>query len=264
MNRLLWGFLAAVALALVGFVTAWRFASERDHALARVTELEKRLALPASASSATVLPPTVTEPSRPGAPTKPLPLPTTLPADAHVITDLRARLQDLEESLRKATSEREQAVAQTAEQLARMRTVESERKTLEESLTNSQRALTAAEAESKTNAERLASLEASQRSLQDRLAKAEAQARTVTRTNSELDDLNRRREASLASLQQRYREVTDLLRNFSLNAQTRETPAAGLHAGDLSRIQTTLQQAEDELRQLRALNARAASLARGR
>jgi len=47
-----------------------------------------------------------------------------------------------------------------------------------------------------------------------------------------------------------------------LAAQTRDTPATGLQAGDLSRIQTTIQQAEDDLRQLQTLNARVAQLAR--
>lgn len=264
MNRHLWGYLLAALLAILGLAVAWRASAERDQALARVAELEKRISLPAAPSSSAAPPASSPENPKPGSPAKPSLPPANQPADSHVITDLRARLQDLEESLRKAAAEKDQALAQAADQAAASKRLQSELDSLKDSLESAQRQTSALDADLKSKSDRLAALDSAQRALQDRLSKAEAQARTLTRANTELDDLNRRRETSLASLQQRYREVTDLLRNFSLNAQNRESANPGLQAGDLSRIQSTLQQAEDELRQLRALNARAAALARAK
>jgi hypothetical protein len=107
-------------------------------------------------------------------------------------------------------------------------------------------------------------VETSEKLLQEKLSKAELAAKRVVVVSKDVEDLNRRREASLLTLERRYREVTDLYRNFSLNMQTRENPGQGLQAGDLSRIQTALQQAEEELRQLRSLNTRVAELARSK
>jgi hypothetical protein len=120
----------------------------------------------------------------------------------------------------------------------------------------------AVQAELRAKAERLLKAETSEKLLQERSARAEAAAAKVVVSTKELEDLNRRREAFLTTILRRFREVNDLYRNFTLAAQTRDTPATGLQAGDLSRIQTTIQQAEDDLRQLQTLNARVAQLAR--
>jgi len=122
----------------------------------------------------------------------------------------------------------------------------------------------ALDTELKFKAQRLIQVETSEKLLQEKLSKAELAAKRVVVVSKDVEDLNRRREATLLTLERRYRDVTDLYRNFSLSMQTRENPGQGLQAGDLSRIQTALQQAEEELRQLRSLNARVAELGRGK
>jgi hypothetical protein len=78
-----------------------------------------------------------------------------------------------------------------------------------------------------------------------------------------LEDLNRRREVLLNNMVRRYREVTDQYRTLSLRVQSR-ADQLGLDpgAGEISRIQTSVQQAEEEFRQLNSLNAQAAKLLR--
>ena len=112
--------------------------------------------------------------------------------------------------------------------------------------------------ELRAKSERLLKVETSEKLLRDRLARAESVPAKVAGLSREVEDLNRRREALLMALLRGYREVGDLYRNFALNAETRD----GLQAGELSRIQTAIQRAEDDLRQLQALNARMARLAR--
>jgi chromosome segregation ATPase len=122
----------------------------------------------------------------------------------------------------------------------------------------------ALQAELRAKSERLVKVETSENLLQERVARAEASATKVSAAAKEIDDLNRRREAYLTTLLRRFREVNDLYRNFTLNVQTHEGAAPGLQAGDLSRIQSAIQQGEDDLRQVQSLNARMAQLARSK
>lgn len=177
------------------------------------------------------------------------------------IDDLRARLE-AEQRLRQEA--REEA-ATTAKQLEEG---EAERKRLQEALRGAEeevrvagRLAEALQAELKQKTDRMLKAEQAEKVMQERLRKAEtAQNRTVAAVG-QMEDLNRQREAALVNLGRRFREVTDLLRRFSLE-QSRAASGLGLQAGDLSRVQNAVEQAEEDLRQLRSLNARAEELAK--
>ena len=250
-------------LGLVGWL-GWRAERERKLAIDRVTQLEGELA-----KRGVVIPPVeeaTAEPAQP-APVKSTVLPRE-PVDAgkylRMIDDLRSRAHELEKDLQGSRQAEEESQERIARQTEEARKLNEQVASVKEDALRQQRVSEALETELKFKAQRLVQVETSEKLLQEKLGKAELAAKRVVVVSKDVEDLNRRREATLLTLERRYREVTDLYRNFSLSMQTRENPGQGLQAGDLSRIQTALQQAEEELRQLRSLNARVSELARGK
>ena len=75
----------------------------------------------------------------------------------------------------------------------------------------------------------------------------------------ELDEIARRRESYLNNILGRYREATDMFRVMSLRLDNPRDAGSPL-SNDLSRIQQAIQLADEDLRQLRALNSQAARL----
>jgi hypothetical protein len=64
----------------------------------------------------------------------------------------------------------------------------------------------------------------------------------------------------MANLQRRYRELTDLYRSTLLTIEQQRDNPAIRQLPDASRIQATVLAAEDDLRQLNALNTQAQRL----
>lgn len=124
---------------------------------------------------------------------------------------------------------------------------------------STRRVVQAMEAELKTKNERLAQLETNLRRSRDELAALQKKSGTSGDTANSLLEVNRRRETVVNSLQRRYRELTDQLRALAVRLDTqRDSPV--MAAPDISRIQTAVQSAEDDLRQLLSLNTQAQSL----
>jgi chromosome segregation ATPase len=181
-----------------------------------------------------------------------------------MIDGLRERVQELEKEIQSARLADESAQERIGEQKEAVKKLNEQFASLKEDALRQQRVSEALDTELKFKAQRLTQVETSEKLLQEKLGKAEQAAKRVVVVSKEVEDLNRRRETTLLTLDRRFREVTDLYRNFSLSMQTRENAGQSLQAGDLSRIQTALQQAEEELRQLRSLNARVAEMARAK
>ncbi len=255
-----------VIVALLGVVgwMGWSAERERKSSARRVAQLEGELA-----KRGVVIPPVVevvAEPVQP-APVQPVGVPrATMDAGKYLklIDELRNRVHELEKDLQAARQAEEQTQERISLQTDEARKLQEQIASVKEDALRQQRVSEALETELKFKAQRLVQVETSEKLLQDKLSKTELAAKRVVVVSKDVEDLNRRREATLLTLERRYREVTDLYRSFSLNMQTRENPGQGLQAGDLSRIQTALQQAEEELRQLRSLNARVSELARGK
>ncbi|MBL8236955.1 MAG: hypothetical protein JNM66_06025 [Bryobacterales bacterium] len=252
--------------ALAAGVMWWRVDREKRDAWARVAQLETERAAAAGAASpapmaeaAASAPVSAVEPKvvRVPAGTDPAPY-------LKMIDELRENLKEQARELsvvRESVSRAEAAAATEQEEVRKLRT---QAEDLREDAQSARRLSDALQVELRAKSDRLLKVETAEKLLQERVTRAESAAGKVAGVSREVEDLNRRREAYLTTLLRRYREVNDLYRNYTLNAPTRDAAGAGLQAGDLSRIQSTIQQAEDDLRQLQALNARAAQLARAK
>lgn len=251
---------------LPAMVMWWRAETGRRQAQERVTQLEALAGRPPT----TPEPPTSIAESAP-APvaakeTRIVRVPTgTDPVQyLQTIDELRDHLREQAKELSAARDSAARAEAGLEAEAAEARRLKAQLEEIREDMQAARRLSEALQAELKVKTDRLIRAETAEKVMQERVARTQSAAAKVAGESKEIEDLNRRREAFLATLMRRYREVGDLYRNFTLNAQTRETPTAGLQAGDLSRIQAAIQQAEDDLRQLQALNARAAQLARAK
>jgi chromosome segregation ATPase len=160
--------------------------------------------------------------------------------------ELQAKVQELEESAGRLAAESKRVAA--SEAAAR------------EDLDQARRVIEATEAELKAKSERLVQLEAAARRAREDLDAATKRSAVSSADLNELTDLNRRRETLVQTLQRRYRDLTNELRNIAVRIDTqRDNPAAA--APDISRIQTGVQSSEDDLRQLSALNTQAQRVA---
>jgi chromosome segregation ATPase len=256
--------IAVLATVLVSGWLLWRGEAERKSQWSRIQRLEQELA------NRGVTVPEVDAPVAPLAPEPKVIRPEVSKDRPDVgkylslIDELRGRTQELDKNVQTLQLEREQLRERINTQLEEAERIASQMAEAREATQKQQRISDALETELKFKAQRLTQVEQSEKLLQEKLAKADQASRRAVVGTRDLEDLNRRREASLTTLERRYREVTDLYRSFSLNLQTRESSSQGMQAGDLSRIQTALQQAEEELRQLRSLNVRAAELAKAK
>jgi chromosome segregation ATPase len=106
---------------------------------------------------------------------------------------------------------------------------------------------------------RAAQLEASLKALK---AEGDQNVRNMQRVRAlseDLEDLARRREVYITNILGRYREATDSLRTLSLQIENRaEGPSIGRN--DISRIQSAITSADEDMRQLRALSTRSRQL----
>lgn len=165
-----------------------------------------------------------------------------LSAADSAIADLRNRQQELETTIDKLTSENKRLAAEGAD--------------VRDSLASTRSLVQALEGEMKTKSDRIAQLEAAAKRLKDDTQGASQRAADFTKAARELEDLNRRRENYMNSLQRRYRDLTDQYRALAVRMETqRDNPVA--FAPDVSRIQSTIQLAEDDLRQITSLNTQA-------
>lgn len=245
-------------LVLITAILGWRSEQGRRAALERIAQLEgQRTVLPVApipAAETLAMPvPAAAEMRavRVPAGTDPVPYIKT-------IDELRELLREQAKTLSAARDAAARAEATLVSQEAEGKNWKTQMDELRELAQGARRLGDALQIELRAKSERLLKVETSEKLLRDRLARAELAPAKVAGVSREVEDLNRRREALLMALLRGYREVGDLYRNFALNAQTRD----GMQAGELSRIQTAIQQAEDDLRQLQALNARMARLAR--
>jgi chromosome segregation ATPase len=134
---------------------------------------------------------------------------------------------------------------------------------LNEQLASANRLAAARETELNQKSEQLAELQASNRQLRDDIAAAGQKAAQQVQSSAQLDEIFRRRESYLNTLVSRYREVTEQFRAFASVLENRSgpegTPSPGISVAgpELSRIRSTIAMAEEDLRQLNALNAQA-------
>lgn len=156
---------------------------------------------------------------------------------------LEARNRELESGIEKLNAESQRLLGSEAD--------------LKERLAGTNRIVEAMQAEVKGRADRITQLDIENRTLREenrRFTERFAQTSNLTR---DLDDINRRRDTLLNQVQRRYRDLTD---QFRMVAGRSDREGLGSGGGDLSRLQHAISLAEEDLRQLNALNAQAARL----
>lgn len=191
------------------------------------------------------------------------------PATATPETRLQDLAGQLEEGRKELTAANEQLAGfreklQQAEH--RMAQWEEQQRKMQESEKAAREELQAAnnrieelEVQRKSQSVRLAQLEVTNNDLRKR---QEEHSRKVTQLRQlweSMEDVMHRRESYLTSILTRYREATDTFRAMAVRMDTMRdsTPTAST---DLSRIQNAITMADEDLRQLRALTARATQL----
>lgn len=173
------------------------------------------------------------------------------------LADLQRRydaLQSQFQSLQLAKSELESTIESVRSERRRLSASESE---LKDALASSRRVVEAMESELKTKNERIASMESELRRVRDSIAADNRRSSQVGAILGSFEDLNRRRENTLTSLQRRFRDLTDAYRALALRLDTQRDSQTPLQitSSEVSRITSAVQSAEDELRQLSTLNA---------
>jgi chromosome segregation ATPase len=162
------------------------------------------------------------------------------------VVEWQNKAQELASALEKATAEAKRSAAEEAG--------------MREDLDAARRLVAATEGELKTKSARVAQLESDIRKVREDVAAASQKSVQAAALANELFDINRRRENVITSLQRRYREMTDVLRALAVRLDTQRDSVATA-APDISRMQSTSQSAEDDLRQLASLNTQAQRIA---
>ncbi len=160
-----------------------------------------------------------------------------------------ATIEELQDKL----AELESSLAELSEENRQFKTLQED---LEDRLARANRVVEAMQIQLKESSDRMVRLEVRNRALRQEQQQAGEKLKRSQRLLAELENLNRRREDLLTTIVRRYREVAEVYRTVSMPQGTTEElgPTAGV---DLSRIQNALSLAEEDLRQLRTLNARA-------
>ncbi|HWQ57154.1 MAG TPA: hypothetical protein VN442_25935 [Bryobacteraceae bacterium] len=252
-----------LAGALAGIVYMVRTVSRQTAEVERLSRENRELhALAGSLKSA---------PAQPLAPGAAPAAPVGRHPDARDASPDSAALVEL---LKRGVAEANANIAQLETRLQELR-VESQRLALDnkrltaseadlnDNLASANRLVSALQNELKTKSERVIQLEVANRKLHDESAAESKKLARLGQLSVEWQELQRRSEGLLSSILRRYREVTDQYRALAGVLENRahaEGPA--VPGADMARIQNSLSLAEDDLRQLNAINAQALRLAR--
>jgi chromosome segregation ATPase len=119
------------------------------------------------------------------------------------------------------------------------------------------------EAELKSKAGRADTAETLARRAQGETGEVKQKLNLTASTLRELDDIASRRDTYLSNLQRKYRDVNDQLRSLAARLDRyRDSSSAPNFSTDLPRLQSLVQSAEEDLRQVQALSAEAQRLSK--
>jgi len=177
----------------------------------------------------------------------------------HDLAEAQATISTLQSQLSAANDQSTQAQASAQEALQKQKADS------QAQLDDLQKKLDAALAASDIAHNRVAALEADNAKLTSENTAAGTQTADLSRTLTSLQDLNHRRDAYLASILRRYRDITSDFRAMSSMLDTshdpnREAGSGACSEAVLSRIQNAVTSADDDLRQIYELNDRSQKL----
>ena len=267
MPRFLIAMVFAAVLAAGGGIVAWQLRINANQAKALATsaaenrELRARLQAPARGNSLASIPP----PMPPAARQIPPVHPPVRPSDesGHEVAQLRASLAEAKAAaarLETQISDLEGRIKQAKQENGKLSAaVEG----WQDKLADAARVAEHALGDLKASQERVAQLEAANARLRQASAAVAPQNPQAAQYASQLQEISRRRDVYLNSIIRRYRELTDQYRAMTGVLDGRRdreaSPVSGL---ELSRIQSTIAMAEEDLRQIDSLNAQALRIER--
>jgi chromosome segregation ATPase len=171
------------------------------------------------------------------------------------LAEAHASLTDLQAQLSSANDQNAKALAGAEERLHQQQTDS------QTQLDDLQKKLDAALAQSDIARQRVEALEADNAKLKTDATAVTTRTTDAARIYANLNDLNQRRDMYLTSILRRYRDITDQFRAMTGMLDTsRDTTSTACSGAVLSRIQNAVSSAEDDMRQLNELNARAQKL----
>jgi chromosome segregation ATPase len=164
------------------------------------------------------------------------------------ITRLQARVSDLQAQVESAAAEN-RGFAAAAE-------------ASKKGLADAEQTLDTLRAQLKANSARIAQLEDSNTKLKEDAAASKQSTAATQQIISDLEGIFRRRETYLNNILRRYREITEQFRAMSGVMDSQRDRGAATSGAEISRIQNSIVLAEDDLKQISALNAQASRLER--
>ncbi len=171
------------------------------------------------------------------------------------LAETRASVADLQTQLSASHDQNAKVLASVEDRL------QEQQADSQTQLEDLQKKLDAAVAESDIAHQRVAALEADNAKFKTDTAAASARATDVAHIIASLQDLESRREVYITSILRRYRDITDEFRAMSgMLDSNRDASSNACSGAVLSRIQSAVNSAEDDLRQVNELNARTSKL----
>ena len=249
--------LAVAAVAVVWQARAYRqqaarlaqLSAENQRLRGRVADLAHAAAAPAGAPA----PAPATEGQSAPSTTKA----AINPEDAIAVQRLKLSLAEANTSIARLESRADEAEAQIQNLRLDNKRLAGSEADLKENLAAANQAVDSLQKELKSSRDRVTQVEIAYQKLRDQSGGDAQKIAQLQQLSTELQDIHQRREVYLNSILRRYKQITEQYRSMSgvLQAQRTDAPAAG--SADLARIQDSIAMAEEDLRQLNNLNARA-------
>jgi len=171
-------------------------------------------------------------------------------------SNAQASILSLQQQLANSNEEREKAVS-SANQL-----LQKEKEDWQTQLASLKQDLESAQADAQASSQRMAVIEADNARLNNTNIAASTRAVDLAQIIVQLQDLDSRRDALLTSILRRYRDITSQFRAMSgqLGSNRDSNTSNPFTDAALTRIQSAVSSADDDLRQLSELSAQARQL----
>ena len=258
--------LVCAAVAGAGNVIFWqaRLISRQASQLAARTEendaLRRRIGQLSHTGTAPPVPPT------PAAPR--LTLPQAPAASAEALSAAQQEAQRLRDSLAQSNAEIARLESRISSLQPQVESAAAENRRLSaaaeegnKNLAEANQTIETIRRELEAGASRVSQLQAANARLREEAASKKQSAAEFSQIASELEGVFRRREMYLNNILRRYKEITEQYRSMSgVLDSRRDREAVPVSSTEISRIQNTIALAEEDLKQIIALNAQAQRL----
>lgn len=258
---LAWLLAVCLAGAVAGIAYLGRTAARQAAGIERLSRENRELR--EAARTARTAPLEQPDPVHPAAPPGEAPahVPLKSPEDVALIERLKAGVAEANSSIAQLETRVQELQVEGQRLAVDNKRLSASEADLKDNLSSANRLVEALQNELKAKSERVIQLEVASRKLRDQSAVESARIAQLGQLSAEWQELHRRRETLLNGILRRYKEVTDQYRGLAGLLENRahaEGPAVS--GTDVARIQNSIEQAEDDLRQLNALNAQAVRL----